>query len=586
MRLIDGGGGRDIPPVDENVTVDDIFAKAKDLFFPTGRSPLGNIRDFSAKLGNYEREPLDEFRDLEGNVCSLREYLYVRGLYPSKAPFYLMIVPISPSTSDECETLPRNRQSSKRKITQEQVETKLLAKGSENPEANPVFKPAFKPANMSKKQNIQVKYQKVKVSDEEISSTLSCWSRQNCIEFAEFDNPEVKDIKLEDFSPYDFEFTTAKIVIENKELFNISERSTSSSLLLMGPDTIWGYDGSELLLGSVSGHQSSVSYSWVLDNAEIVKGEENIILAVNKPGEYRCIISDNEEVAISETMKIVSWQSDIPCVVDTVPVIESRNVSFTLANKIGSGGFGSVYKGIWEGTEVAIKEIPLPQRGRQQQMKSIQNEVAVHSKLRHPCIVQIMAISYTPLSVLLISEFIDGCNLENAIFGIEEADKLIMKARKKSIAKQICQAVAYMHAVNIIHQDIKPSNVLLERVTGNAKICDLGIGKFKRRDATTTRHDVPGTVMYMAPESLLKKKSSTSSDIWSLGCCLLELFTEKDTWDLPEEGDPSDFLSKKMTEEVKPPRMMLIEPQLQQCFEMNPEKRPTASQLIERFSAD
>ena len=85
-------------------------------------------------------------------------------------------------------------------------------------------------------------------------------------------------------------------------------------------------------------------------------------------------------------------------------------------NLLREGDLGKVYKGKWNWTDVAIKEIKTHLRNRMHQEQVIKNEVGIHSRIRHPRIVQIMCIAYTQRSVLLVSEYVDGCDLETAIF--------------------------------------------------------------------------------------------------------------------------------------------------------------------------
>ena len=155
------------------------------------------------------------------------------------------------------------------------------------------------------------------------------------------------------------------------------------------------------------------------------------------------------------------------------------------------------------------------------------------------------------------------------------------------IAKQICQAIAYLHALQppIVHQDIKPSHILIDSMTYIVKLCDLGISRVKSlNNATVTSQGLPGTVMYMAPEMILRGKSCLSSDIWALGCTLLELYTLDDTWDLPVNVSPTEYITSQLSDGKLPPRVsQLPHTRLVDCFATNTEKRPKAMELISLF---
>ena len=159
----------------------------------------------------------------------------------------------------------------------------------------------------------------------------------------------------------------------------------------------------------------------------------------------------------------------------------------------------------------------------------------MHSLVRHPNIVQIMGISLLKNSVYIISEFIDGKNLEDLVFGEDDESFLIKDCNKMNISRQLLQAVAYMHNLKpqVVHRDIKPANILVARETRVAKLCDMGLSKLKSNQSLSqTTYAIPGTPKYMAPECLLRKKGATAaSDIWSVACTIVEMFTGTDIWE-------------------------------------------------------
>ena len=309
-------------------------------------------------------------------------------------------------------------------------------------------------------------------------------------------------------------------------------------LLLWEPNILWGYDGGELLLPAVSGLHGKeyVSFTWCQNGVELCSGPEYMCLAVHGEGIYQCMVLKGEEAAVSKPVHVRMEQTNTDeNQTLSVPLIDQSDLKFGRNEDdiIGEGGFGKVYRGSWEGTEVAIKEIKTNVRGRSQQEVFMRKEIQIHSRIRHPNIVQIMAVANTNQSVLIISEYIQGPNLEEVIFG---ENKHILDGNKKNFAVQICRAVAYLHARNpqIIHQDIKPANILINLQGKIIKLCDLGISKMKILGSSTSTcaTTMPGTIMYMAPESIMHRKSFAASDVWSLGCTLLEMFTESDTWDI------------------------------------------------------
>lgn len=100
---------------------------------------------------------------------------------------------------------------------------------------------------------------------------------------------------------------------------------------------------------------------------------------------------------------------------------------------MGSGSYGTVYKGKWLGTDVAIKQIKIRNAARLK--TTVNQEVQVHSLATHPNIVQLMAISYAKNEIYLISELIQGQNLEDLIF--DDGTSFLVKCDKFGIAKQL-----------------------------------------------------------------------------------------------------------------------------------------------------
>lgn len=168
----------------------------------------------------------------------------------------------------------------------------------------------------------------------------------------------------------------------------------------------------------------------------------------------------------------------------------------------------------------------------------------IHKRLCHPNIVLFLGASAEKGYLLLLMEYVEGPNLEDLLFRESDEYPVLTDKVKMKVATHIVQGVTYLHSCAVVHCDIKPANVLLSKNYDVIKLCDLGISKlrFCEQTLTTARNDIlPGTPSYLAPEVLLHKaKTSKTTDIWSVGCTLLELFTGEECWSCYDTDDDSD----------------------------------------------
>ena len=281
----------------------------------------------------------------------------------------------------------------------------------------------------------------------------------------------------------------------------LSASDAENKLILHHPTEVWGFDDNQLIIGVVTSQHMSpnVTYSWIKDRTELKSGKDCCCIRADAEGEYTVVVRDGITVETSESIHIVKATSNrsnktesskdstsnrLSCsYVDdkphapNLPLITKSDFVISPDGEIGRGTFGTVFKGEWAGTPVAIKRIKMRRPSMIQ--SALNSEVRIHSMLRHPNIVQIMAVAMEKNELFIVSEFVDGSNLEDLLFSSEEVD--LSPTTKDSIAKQCAQAVAYLHALSppVIHRDIKPANVLVSRISHVAKICDMGISKLK-----------------------------------------------------------------------------------------------------------
>uniref|UniRef100_U3FB74 RAF proto-oncogene serine/threonine-protein kinase n=3 Tax=Micrurus TaxID=8634 RepID=U3FB74_MICFL len=193
-----------------------------------------------------------------------------------------------------------------------------------------------------------------------------------------------------------------------------------------------------------------------------------------------------------------------------------------LSTRVGSGSFGTVYKGKWHG-DVAVKILkvvdPTPE-----QFQAFRNEVAVLRKTRHVNILLFMGYM-TKDNLAIVTQWCEGSSLYNHLHVQETKFPMLQRI---DIARQTAQGMDYLHAKNIIHRDMKSNNIFLHE-DRTVKIGDFGLATVKSRWSGSQQVEQPtGSVLWMAPEVIRMQDSnpfSFQSDVYSYGIVLYELMT-------------------------------------------------------------
>jgi serine/threonine protein kinase len=193
---------------------------------------------------------------------------------------------------------------------------------------------------------------------------------------------------------------------------------------------------------------------------------------------------------------------------------------------LGQGGMGAVYKARQPGLDrlVALKILPLQPGSDPGFAERFNREARALARLSHPNIVAVYDFGQTHGLHYFIMEYVDGPNLRQ----IERANKLSTR-QALQIIPQICEALQFAHDEGVVHRDVKPENVLLDK-KGRVKIADFGLAKILGREPRDPRltglKDVMGTPHYMAPEQVEHPQEvDHRADIYSLGVVFYEMLT-------------------------------------------------------------
>ena len=189
-----------------------------------------------------------------------------------------------------------------------------------------------------------------------------------------------------------------------------------------------------------------------------------------------------------------------------------------LGPEIGRGGMGVVYRALDTRLqrEVAIKVLPPELSYRQDLRDRFTREAQLAGGLNHPHIVPIYDVGEGGGLVWYEMALVDGESVRARV----QRDGPLTEAQTRRIIREVAWALGYAHARGIIHRDIKPDNILLERGTGRALVTDFGIAKLAEGDSSTVPGTVLGSLMYMAPEQATGEGNVDGrADIYSLGLC-------------------------------------------------------------------
>ncbi|KAL8506318.1 hypothetical protein ACS0TY_017256 [Phlomoides rotata] len=212
----------------------------------------------------------------------------------------------------------------------------------------------------------------------------------------------------------------------------------------------------------------------------------------------------------------------------TLRQIKAATKNFDPANKIGEGGFGSVYKGLLsDGTIIAVKQLSSKSK---QGTREFVNEIGMISALQHPNLVKLYGCCVEGNHLMLIYEYMENNCVSRALFGKDVTQKLKLDwPTRRKICLGIARGLTYLHEesrVKIVHRDIKTSNVLLDK-DFDAKISDFGLAKLNEDDKTHISTRIAGTIGYMAPEYAMRGYLTSKADIYSFGVVALEIVSGK-----------------------------------------------------------
>ncbi|GLJ21235.1 hypothetical protein SUGI_0389360 [Cryptomeria japonica] len=199
--------------------------------------------------------------------------------------------------------------------------------------------------------------------------------------------------------------------------------------------------------------------------------------------------------------------------------------------KLGEGGFGTVYKGrTKDGKEIAVKKLSAKSAQANEQFM---NEVKLVANVQHRNLVKLLGCCAEGDERLIVYEYLPNKSLDTFLFDPDNC-RLLDWQKRYNIINGIARGLLYLHEdsqMRIIHRDIKANNILLDDKL-NPKIADFGLAKLFSDDETHIQTSVAGTYGYMAPEYAMRGRLSVKADVYSFGVLLLEIVSGKKNTDI------------------------------------------------------
>ncbi|XP_008448242.2 serine/threonine-protein kinase EDR1 isoform X5 [Cucumis melo] len=312
-------------------------------------------------------------------------------------------------------------------------------------------------------------------------------------------------------------------------------------------------------------------------------GSQRAISLPSSPHVYRGQTSDgighsaygNDELTFKWTKVLESFSlNDKPLL--PYPEWNIDYSELTVGIRIGIGFFGEVFRGIWNGTDVAIK-VFLEQDLTPENIEDFCNEISILSRLRHPNVILFLGACTKPPRLSMITEYMEMGSLYSLIHLSGQKKKLSWRRRLKML-RDICRGLMCIHRMKIAHRDLKSANCLVNK-HWTVKICDFGLSRILT-DAPARGSPSAGTPEWMAPELFRNEPFTEKCDIFSLGVIMWELCTLNRPW----EGVPPERVVYAVGTEGS--RLEIPEGPLgrliSDCW-AEPNERPSCEEILSRL---
>jgi len=253
---------------------------------------------------------------------------------------------------------------------------------------------------------------------------------------------------------------------------------------------------------------------------------------------------------------------------------------YEILELLGQGGMGAVYKARDREVDrlVALKVIRPELAGHPDVLRRFKQELILARQVTHKNVIRIFDLGEAEGAKFISMEYIDGRDLKS----IHAERGKLQPEEAAEIIEQVCLALDAAHAEGVIHRDLKPQNIMVDK-HGRVVVMDFGIARSKELSGLTQTGDLVGTPEYMSPEQAKGEEIDSRSDLFSLGIILYELLTGISPY---EATTPVVALLKRTQERAVPPDKLdpaipkFMNDIVVRCLEIDPQRRYASAQEI------
>ncbi len=312
------------------------------------------------------------------------------------------------------------------------------------------------------------------------------------------------------------------------------------------------------------------------------------------PG-FDCSLDDLNATLTRVASDIAQW---LDMLSSGPPEIEAKALHFDIkTGLIGEGAFGKVYKGTLNGTDVAIK-IPNYQldESSASELEDVRQEIRVLRKIFHPNIVLLLGADTNPGSIRIVFELMKASVKQLICEPKYKYNKAFDAPKKLKLIKDVAKGIAWLHSpsVKIIHRDLKLDNLMVD-FNDTGKVCDFGLGVFKKAGKDTIRDTIKGNLLYRAPELMKHSRGQAREveftemiDVYGFGILVWEIYRGEEWYPPHPFDEPSSYCD--FVCDGKRPLLdnaggvvwpSLLAELVRACWAQNPSERPSMEEVVQ-----